>query len=320
MRTLVVGGSGFVGSRVLDALVAAGHDVANLDVQPSGRRDVAESVGDVRDLAAVGAALAGREAVVVLAAQHQSDEVRPLSLYESINVGGAQVVTEAASAAGVGRVVLVSTAAVYGASTDLPDEHTPPQPHDEFSRTKLAAEQVFTAWAAADDGRSLTIVRPAVVFGEGDPRRAPDTLNGLVSPILHRRFVPVGRGRARRSVAYVGNLAAFLAGRLDAPPGTTIVNFADKPDLTAGQLVAAVRGSAGLAARRWWLPVPLALFAGWVADTTARLTRHRPVGAVRWVRSFVAEATIDTTRLSGLGYRPAVPLDVALERTLRDLA
>jgi nucleoside-diphosphate-sugar epimerase len=315
MRVLVVGASGFVGARVLDLLVAAGHEVTNLDVRPSARYPDLSVVGDVRDRTAVEPAIAGQDAVIVLAAQHLADG-DPLSLYESVNVGGAQILTEAAAAAGVTHVVLVSSAAVYGPGRTLSQETTPPEPADEFARTKLAAERVFAGWAAGDAGRSLTVVRPATVFGEGDRRTAPDTFPGLVAPILHRAFVPAGHGLNRRSLAYVGNLAAFVASRLDAAAGTVVVNFADKPDLRAADLVAAVRGGAGLRTHRVRIPVRIALLLAWFADLSARLTRRRPVLVVDWVRAFTAESTVATDRLEDLGYKPAVPLDEALERTL----
>jgi nucleoside-diphosphate-sugar epimerase len=62
--------------------------------------------------------------------------------------------------------------------------------------------------------------------------------------------------------------------------------------------------------------VRIALLLAWFADLSARLTRRRPVLVVDWVRAFTAESTVATDRLEDLGYKPAVPLDEALERTL----
>jgi nucleoside-diphosphate-sugar epimerase len=127
----------------------------------------------------------------------------------------------------------------------------------------------------------------------------------------------VGRGENRKSMSYVGNIVDFLASCLDAAPGVTTINYADKPDLSTRELIAVlrdalqIRHSGGV-----WLPLWLGLTAGYGIDVVARVTRRTfPVSAVR-IRKFVADTTVNTDRLTATGYRPRVGLDEAIRRTV----
>jgi GlcNAc-P-P-Und epimerase len=311
VKVLVVGGSGFIGSRVLEVLVEEGHDVVNLDLIPSPAYPDRSRIGDVRSLDALIDAGAGCDIVVLLAAEHR-DDVQPPSLYEDVNVGGARAVVEAATRLGVHRIVFTSTVAVYGLDKLEPDEETPLEPFNEYGRTKVAAEQVLRGWADAKRDRSLVVVRPSVVFGEGNR----GNVYTLVRLIASRRFVMVGAGRNRKSMSYVGNVAAFLCGQLSGPPGTTVVNYADKPDLTMAELVELVHEVLGTRPLPVRLPVWIGLALGHLADLVARVVRHPlPVSAIR-ARKFCAETSLDTHRLELLGFRPPESLVDALGRTI----
>jgi GlcNAc-P-P-Und epimerase len=311
MKVLVVGGSGFIGSRLLQALVEGGHDVVNLDLVLSPVHPERTRVGDARSLEAVIDAGAGCDTIVLLAAEHR-DDVRPPSLYEEVNVGGARAVADAATRLGVQRILFSSTVAVYGLDKVEPDEDSPLEPFNEYGRTKMEAEQVLRSWAESDGDRSLVVVRPSVVFGEGNR----GNVYTLVRQIASRRFVMVGSGWNRKSMSYVGNVAAFLCGQLSGPPGTTVLNYADKPDLTMSDMVELVHEVLGTRPLPVRLPVWIGLAFGHVADVVARLLRRPlPISAIR-VRKFCAETSLDTHRLDLLGFRPPESLVDALRRTV----
>ncbi len=312
MKVVVVGGSGFIGTRLLTELQERGHEVANVDLVPSAAHPAVTALGDVRDEAAMTAALTGADAVVNLAAEHR-DDVRPLSRYASTNVDGARALAAAASAAGVPRVLFTSTVAVYGLGRPRPTEDDPTLPFNEYGRTKLAAEEVLRGWAAQDPARSLFVVRPCVVFGEGNR----GNVWTLATQVASGRFLMIGDGSNRKSMAYVGNVAAFLAGGLDAGPGTHLTNYADRPDLTTRQLTDLLQDELGVTSRRRPLPVRAGLVAGAAADVVARVTRRPlPVSRVR-VEKFVAETTVGTARLEASGFAPPYALEDALRRTVR---
>lgn len=311
-RVLVIGGSGFIGTRLLDVLLAAGREAANLDLAPSSRHAALTTLGDVRDLAAVTAAGAGKDVIVHLAAEHR-DDVRPASRYESVNVDGARMVAAAAVANGIDRIVFTSTVAVYGLDQPDPDESAPPAPFNDYGRTKLQAEQVLRAWAEQDCRRSLVVVRPAVVFGEGNR----GNVYNLARQVASGRFLFVGDGSNRKSMGYVGNLAAYLADSVTAGPGTQVVNYADKPDLTTRQIVELIHATLGSARRSSrTVPLPVGLAAGRAFDGLSRVTgRSFPVSSVR-IRKFSAQTTIDTSRLQASGFDAEVTVPEALRRTL----
>lgn len=312
MRTLVVGGSGFIGTRLIDTLLERGHAVSNFDRDLSERHPELTVRGDVRSAEELAAAAQGHDAVIHLAAEHR-DDVTPLSLYTEVNIGGAHALVEAATRVGLRRIVFTSTVAVYGLDKNNAAESSEPEPFNEYGRTKLEAEKVFKAWADAEESRSLTIVRPSVVFGEGNR----GNVYNLARQIHSRRFLMVGGGGNRKSMSYVGNIVEFLADALDAQAGTTTVNYADKPDLTTRELVTVlrtamdIRHSGGLR-----LPLWLGLWAGHAIDLVAKASRRTfPISAIR-IRKFASDTTVNTDRLAATGYRPRYGLDEAIRRTI----
>ncbi len=309
---LLVGGSGFIGRRLTEVLLARGHAVRNFDTQESPVPSVETVVGDVLDTAALSAAARGCDAIINLAAVHR-DDVRPLSLYEQVNVGGARSVVAAAAANGIHQITFTSSVAVYGLDKHDVTEDSVPEPFNEYGRTKLLAEEVFTAWAAADGTRSLTIVRPSVVFGEGNR----GNVYTLARQVASGRFLMIGRGTNAKSMSYVGNVAEFLADTVGLPVGVRTLNYADKPDLTTSELVAAIRSSLGnRAGRSLSVPLPLGLAAGHLFDLLGRMTRRTfPISAVR-VRKFVADTSVNTDRLEATGYTPKYDLHDAVARTV----
>ena len=152
MRVLVTGGAGYIGSVIVARLTARGHDVVVYDDLFRGHAAAVPAGvplvrGDVRDAAAVRAALedGGCEAVVHMAALAEVGEsVAEPEWYRSVNEGGTAAVVEAAVAAGAGRLVFSSTAAVYGAPERTPiHEDDALAPANPYGETKLAGERLL---------------------------------------------------------------------------------------------------------------------------------------------------------------------------------
>lgn len=315
MRIAVIGGSGFIGTRLIAALLEAGHTAVNLDLQPSLAHPGLTVIGDVRTLADVTGAVTGCDVIVNLAAEHR-DDVRPVSRYDEVNVGGARVVVAAAEAAGVERIVFTSSVAVYGLGVTRPTEHAPTRPFNDYGRTKLEAEVVLRGWAQASPTRTLLVVRPCVVFGEGNR----GNVYTLTRQVASGRFLFIGAGRNAKSMAYVGNIAAFLTHLATGPghpAGVTTVNYADTPDLTTRELVERIQRELHLPASRRSLPKPVGLAAGAALDLLARVSgRTFPISRVR-VEKFVAETTVDTGALQASGFTPPHTIEEGLVRTLQ---
>ena len=165
--SVVLGGSGFIGTRLGGLLRERGVPFSIGDIRESEVFAELWRRCDVCELDSVREVVKGAETIINLAAEHR-DDVRPLSRYHEVNVDGAARVCEAAREAGVKRIIFTSSVAVYGFQPRPTGEQGPFEPYNEYGKTKLAAEAVYKAWAEEDPSRSLVIVRPTVVFGEGN--------------------------------------------------------------------------------------------------------------------------------------------------------
>ncbi len=307
----VIGGAGFIGTRLVRRLLRAGREVRILDIRPSREFASLTTRVDVCDRPALRRALEGAGAIVNLAAEH-ADDVRPVSRYYEVNVGGAENICAVAEQHGIERILFTSTVAVYGFSEAEVDEEGPLRPFNHYGRSKLQAEQVFARWQAAGPARTLVTVRPTVVFGE-DNR---GNVYNLLRQISSGHFVMVGAGRNRKSMAYVENVAAFLEHVLKLPPGQHCFNYADKPDFDMNGLISLVRAALGRHRPPLRIPYPLGLLAGYMFDAASRVTGiQTPVSAIR-VRKFCANTRFAAERMRQTGFVPPVPLEEGLRRTI----
>ena len=308
----VIGGSGFIGTALVRALRAGGHAVRIIDKAKSAALPDLCIEADVRDREGLAAACDGCDVLYNLAAEHR-DDVKPRSLYHAVNVTGAEHTCAAAEQHGIERILFTSTVAVYGLTDEEVDEGAPLRPFNDYGRTKLAAERVFEAWAAAAPRRSLTIVRPTVVFG-------PDNRGNvytLLEQIARGRNFVIGSGDNRKSMAYVENVADFLVYALRFGPGVQLYNYIDKPDLDMNELVAVARSTLGKAgARPWRIPYGLGVGLGRTCDLVTRLTGVRfPISDVR-VRKYGATTQFGASRVAESGFVPRHDLRDSLIATI----
>jgi GlcNAc-P-P-Und epimerase len=308
----IIGGSGFIGTRLASRFTADGLPFQILDKSPSSKFADACCWVDVRDVASLREHMSGGP-VVNLAAEHR-DDVRPLSLYQEVNVQGARNVCQVAREKGVRTIVFTSTVAVYGFATANTDEQGAINPFNEYGRTKWDAEQVYGEWHAEDPAdRTLVILRPTVVFGEQNR----GNVYNLLWQIANGRFVMVGSGRNKKSMAYVENIAAFIKFSLSFCPGLYVYNYVDQPDFDMNLLVATVRERLGIAKGvEFRLPYMLGLSVGYAFDLAAWATkRPLPISSIR-VRKFCA-TTQFATSIMETGFLAPVSLTEGLRRTVQ---
>lgn len=309
--TGIIGGSGFIGTWLAQALHEAGHGVRIIDRQPLPEAAGTYRQVDVRDLEALTTACADCAVLYHLAAEHR-DDVQPRSLYHEVNVVGTANVCAVAERHGIQTLVFTSTVAVYGLQAGEVDETAPPQPFNDYGRSKLEAERLLEAWAAKDPARSLVIVRPTVVFGPGNR----GNVYLLLEQIAAGRAVVIGSGRNKKSLAYVANLADFLVHALQFGPGRHVMNYVDKPDIEMNGLVELAQQTLGQRGTRR-IPYVLGVPAGALCDLVARLTGRRfPISTVR-VRKYAASTQFAAARAHASGFVPRHPLNDALVRTIR---
>lgn len=305
----VIGGAGFIGTALCHLLSRAGQEFEIIDLLPSRAFPAQSRIADIREPKALSAAVSG-QVIVHLAAAHR-DDLRDPAAYFRTNVDGTLNIGCLAAERGIARILFTSSVAVYGAAPPRADETTPLAPTTPYGESKALAEQVLRDWQSATGG-SLTILRPTVVFGQGNR----GNVHRLLSQIAANEFVMVGDGANAKSMAYVGNVAAFLFAALGQRPDVAVYNYADGPDMTMAELVQQARrrlsGRPGTGPR---IPVALGMALGRLADRLARATgRGRPVNAAR-IEKFCAETTF--VRAAELpGFVAPFTLHEGLERLL----
>ena len=195
MKTLVTGGAGFIGSHIAEALLARGDTVRVLDNFSTGKRENIEPIadkleiieGDLRDASRVGEAVRGMDVIFHSAAfvsvPQSMDE--PQECFE-VNVTGTHLLLELARRAGVKRVVLASSATVYGESEALPlAEETPLQPKSPYAVSKIVNEMYAGLFTNQFDLEVVTL-RYFNVYG---PRQRPDSMYAAAVPIFIHRLL-----------------------------------------------------------------------------------------------------------------------------------
>jgi UDP-glucose 4-epimerase len=219
----VTGGAGFIGSHVVDSLIAHGHEPRILDLVSSpyhGPGAVETRLGDLTDPDAVAAAVGGCDAVMHLAAMADVNEVvADPSRTESVNAHGTFVLLEAARGAGIARMLYASTVWVYGNAPGIEplDEETPlVLPAHLYTATKLAGEMYCRSYESLY-GLPSTILRFGIPYG---PRARP----AAVVPAFVARaragepLTIAGDGSQSRQFVYVEDLAEGMVAAL-APDG-----------------------------------------------------------------------------------------------------
>ncbi len=308
----LIGASGFVGTRLTD-LIKDEFQLKIFDKQQSPFFPDLVTLGDVRNQAELDNALQGQEAVVLLAAEHR-DDVSPTSLYYDVNVQGTRKVLDAMDKSGVKNIIFASSVAVYGLNKENPSEQHPADPFNHYGKSKWQAEEVLREWLNKDpDNRSLTIIRPTVIFGE----RNRGNVYNLLKQIASGKFLMVGKGTNFKSMAYAGNIAAFISYHLkNIKSGYQVFNYIDKPDLNMNDLVAQVEKSLDKHIPSTHFPYWLGMLGGFGFDVLSKLTGKKfAVSSVR-VKKFCATTQFDASKAHGCGFKAPYTLAQGLHNTL----
>ena len=315
MKVLVTGASGLLGGAVAAAVRDAGHMVTTFQRRPSGVTGVGDALGTVTDRAAVEAAVAGQDAVVHLAAKVSL--TGDAAEFERVNVGGSATIVEAMRAAGVPRLVFVSSPSVaHAGSSIVGDDALPADPEHargDYARTKALAER---ATLAADSAAlRVVVVRPHLVWGPGDTQ----LVERIVARAAAGRLPLLDHGAALIDSLYVDNAATGIAAaleRVDVVHGNAYVLTNGEPRPVA-DLMAGIAEAGGAPAPRLRVPSGVARAAGSVVEA---LWRVRPGEDEPPMTRFLAEQLstahwFDQRRTRAeLQWEPAVSLDEGLRR------
>ena len=317
MRDLVTGATGFTGGHLARGLLARGHTVRVLvrerekarELQTAGL-DVA--IGDIRDQAAVRAALQNIDVVYHIAAIYRQAGVTTAT-YRAVNSTAVGEIIEAASKAGVKRVVHCSTVGVHGDIKHPPaNEDAPFSPGDVYQDTKLEGEQLARE-IGKQTGVEVTIVRPSGIYGPGDRR-----LLKLFGGVARRRFPMLGSGEIYYHLTYIDDLVEGfrLCGELPAAANRTYI-LAGGEVTTLNELVKLVAEVAGVDPPRVHFPVWPVWTAAALCEAVCVPLGIEPPLYRRRVDFYTKSRAFDISRArQELGYAPQVGLRDGIARTL----
>jgi nucleoside-diphosphate-sugar epimerase len=248
---LVTGGAGFIGSHVVEELLARGESVRVLDDLSSGSKEnLGERLGhvdftecDIRDLDRIRPVFSGADYVIHLAARSSvAFSIEDPVTATAVNIGGTVNVLVAAKDAGVRRVVFADSAAVYGDNPELPRvESQEPQPLSPYALTKLTGEHYCRIFTRVF-GLEAVPLRFFNIFG---PRQNPDSpYTGVLSKFIvaylaGRTPVIFGDGGQSRDFTYVANVVDAVL-RACAAPGAAgqAINVGVGESFTLNQVIA----------------------------------------------------------------------------------
>jgi nucleoside-diphosphate-sugar epimerase len=317
MKVLVTGGTGFTGAALVNRLLDEGHSVVALDYKEGLESSALRTrgaeilIGSVTDRGAVERAFDGVEYVFHLAAAFRELNV-PNSFYDEVNVGGTRTVLEAARRHRVRKFVYCSTCGVHG-NVDRPpaNEDAPIQPADYYQRTKYEAEPIVLREAGA--GMETVILRPAAIYGPGDPER----FFMIFKRVSKGVFPMFGSGRTLYHPLYIDNLVdAFL---LCLPPGAgsgRTYLIADQDYFPIEEIVRAVARALEVPVRIPHYPVTPLILAGHIMEKVCRPLGIAPPIFPRRVDWYRQNRAFDITRAKKeLGYAPRIGLAEGLRRT-----
>ena len=304
LKIAITGGSGFIGTRLIGALEEDGHETNIIDIAD-------DQPIDILDQENLNQAIAGKDVIYHLAAEHR-DDVFPREKYYEVNGQGTQNVVHAAEKANIKKIIFTSTVAVYAMGAGAKLEDSPVAPYNDYGKSKLEAEEILIKWSKADPSRSLIIVRPAVVFGENNR----GNVYNLINQIARGKFLMIGSGKNKKSMGYVGNVSSFLKYCLSLNDNIAIFNYADKPDLETRELVDTIYKNLGRAKPKIAIPYVVGLMAGYGFDVIARITgKNFSISAIR-VKKFCSDTVVNADKAQKSGFVAPYSLTQGLERMI----
>jgi nucleoside-diphosphate-sugar epimerase len=275
-RVLVTGANGFVGQHLCPYLIAQGFTLraALRRQQPDWAVCEQVAIGDITAECDWSAALEGVDAVFHLAGRaHVMRETvdDPLAQFRQVNVAGSRRLAQQAAAAGVKRLIYLSSIKVNGErSINQPIEADDgAAPEDAYGQSKWEAEQALRK-IAEESGMELVIVRPVLIYGRG----VKGNLQHLAGWVRKGLPLPLGRVNNRRSLVNIQNLLDFLHTCLLHPDAAgEVFIVADGEDLSTPQLIRKLAAAMGVSPRLVPLPISLLHLLGRLSGRSAAIER-----------------------------------------------
>jgi len=307
----LIGGAGFLGSSLVKrfAINNKTYLICDINIANHTKNIIYLNVEDEDSLEQINDV----DTIINLAAVHK-DDVRPKSRYGEVNVKGAINVCNLARKRDIKKIIFTSSVAIYGFAPAGTDESGKPNYFNEYGRTKYEAEKIYKKWQAEDPGnRTLVIIRPTVIFGEGNR----GNVYNLLKQVASKKFIMLGNGKNYKSMAYVENVAAFVEHSLSFSAGCHIYNYIDKPDYDMNRLISTTRktlfGNYNVGFR---LPTFFGFIIGFFAACVAKISfKSFNISTIR-IKKFSSTSKFSSS-VNKTGFIPPFSIEEGLLRTLK---
>jgi nucleoside-diphosphate-sugar epimerase len=305
----IIGGSGFVGSRLISLF--GKEKCINIDKNQSLLFPEITRLGDIRKIDEI--TLNNECSFIVLLAAEHRDDVFPTKLYYDVNVEGTKNVLKAIDKAGIKNLIFTSSVAIYGLNKNNPNETHSSDPFNHYGKSKWEAELAIKKWYDNDPlSKSVTIIRPTVIFGE---RNRGNVFN-LLKQIYSGKFLMVGNGNNKKSMAYVGNVTALIKHLIEkSEVGYHVFNYADKPDFSMTELVSVIEDKMNISITKLKIPYWIGMLGGYGFDILSLVLRKKlSISSVR-VNKFCATTQFDASKVHS-SFNAPYSLEEGLNATL----
>jgi len=317
MQNLVTGGTGFLGSHLIEALVARGELIKALvrpgsDIRLLERLGVERVTGDLGDTASLSAAVAGVDRVYHCAAL--ASDWGSWVTFEAANVEGVRNLLGACLATNIEKFIHVSTTDVYGHPDHTANEQAPFRLRGwPYGDTKIRGEQLVWDYHCRY-GLPVTVIRPAAIYGP----RSPTFVGEIVDLLQKRQMMHIGTSIKPAGLGYVDNVVdlMLLAANTEASLGQAY-NANDDSVVTWRTYINRLADMIGARHPRITVPHRIAYHLGWAMEGSYRLFKsdHRPLLTRMAVELFATDQSFPIEKARNeLGYRPSVGFDEGMER------
>ncbi|MGB7295899.1 MAG: NAD-dependent epimerase/dehydratase family protein [Candidatus Aminicenantales bacterium] len=313
MRAFVTGGSGFIGSYLIESLLGRGFKVrALVHRRPirNGRKLQVVS-GDICNREHLEQTLEGVDILFHLASALGSAVIGQAE-FRRINVLGTETVLAAARSSGVGRVIHVSSAGVFGAvrKGEVAAESSPPAPITVYDKTKLEGEEIALRYAGEES--DLVVVRPGWAYGPRDGRTFK-----LIKAVCSGRFVMVTRGSGRQTPVFIDDLVKGILLAAEKGERGGIYHLAGREIMTVRDMVRTIALACGKKPSRLYIPLFPARLAARLLEAACEFRgKEAPFNRSK-LAFFIHSKPLSVEKARNeLGFAPEVDFQTGVTRTV----
>jgi GlcNAc-P-P-Und epimerase len=308
MKILIIGSEGFVGHYLKEKLDTLSIAYDCFDIKLHGN-----FYGDIRRAEDFNSLPTDYNLIINLAAVHK-DNIDSRAEYIDTNVHGSENICNFAAKHSINKVIFLSSVAIYGFSDKLIDENAPHNFFNYYGESKHLAEQVYQDWQLKSPARKIVIIRPTVIFGEGNRGNVFNLINQIA------KFGPlvIGDGENIKSICYVRNVVDFIIHASQHTQEIIISNYVDLPNHSMNKFTSTVSKAIFLKHRQVRkIPYLFAYSIGKFFDYLRALCKIKSsISSVR-VQKFKESTVFASSSDVFSSFAPAFTLDNAIERTVQ---